>query len=329
MFLKDKKVLVTGASGFIGSHLVERLVDMGANVRAFAHYNSRNDRGLLELLDKEILDDVEIVMGDLKDQEAVRRAARGTAVIFHLGALVAIPYSYVHPFDFVQTNVLGTANVLNAALEYGVERLVHTSTSETYGTAQYQPIDEQHPLVAQSPYSASKIGADKLAESYERSFGLPVAIIRPFNTYGPRQSARAVIPTIITQALVQDVVKMGATSPQRDFNYISDTVNAFVSMAENEQAIGQVINIGSGQAVSVGEIVERIGSILGRRLMVSPESDRLRPDRSEVGLLMADHRKAASLLNWQTKISLDEGLKKTIDWIERHLHLYKVQLYNY
>jgi dTDP-glucose 4,6-dehydratase len=328
MALKHKKIVVTGASGFIGSHLVEQLVTHGARVRAFIHYNSRNDRGLLELVDKAILREVEIVRGDLQDQEAVRLALKDREIVFHLGALVAIPYSYLHPFNFVQTNILGTAHVLNAALACGIERLVHTSTSEVYGTAQYHPIDEKHPLVAQSPYAASKIAADKLAESYYLSFGLPVATVRPFNTYGLRQSARAVIPTIIAQALSQDVIKLGATLPQRDFTYITDTVDGFLRIAECDQAIGQVVNLGSGQAVSINEIVTRVGAILGRSLPILLEPSRLRPVHSEVGLLVADNQKAAALFGWRPTVSLEEGLRKTIDWIARHLSLYKTEHYN-
>ncbi len=329
MSLKHKKIVVTGASGFLGSHLVEHLVTHGARVRAFIHYNSRNDRGLLELVDETILGEVEVVTGDLQDQEAVRLALKGCEIVFHLGALVAIPYSYLHPLNFVQTNILGTTHVLNAALAHGVGRLVHTSTSEAYGTAQYQPMDEKHPLVAQSPYAASKIAADKLAESYYLSFGLPVATIRPFNAYGPRQSARAVIPTIIAQALSQDVIRLGATSPRRDFTYVSDTIEGFLRIAECDPAIGQVVNLGCGQAVPISDIVAQVGAILGRPLSILPEPNRLRPTHSEVRLLVADNHKAATLLGWQPTVSLEEGLRKTLDWIAQHLSSYKAERYHF
>jgi NAD dependent epimerase/dehydratase len=328
MDFSGRKVLVTGATGFIGSHLVERLVELGADVRAFAHYNSRSDYGLLEVVDPQVLKSVEIVPGDLKDGDGVRRAAKGCEIIFHLGALIAIPYSYRNPFDFVQANVIGTANVLNAALEYGVERLVHTSTSETYGTAQSQPIDEAHPLVGQSPYSASKIGADKLAESYYLSFDLPVSTIRPFNTYGPRQSARAVIPTIISQALEGGVLKLGSTTPKRDFNYVGDTVSGFLAVASSPRAIGEVINIGSGRTVSIADVIDEVSAIVGRPLEVQTDEARIRPEKSEVGLLLADTRKAAELLGWAPEVPLSEGLRRTVQWVEANRGRYKAQIYN-
>jgi dTDP-glucose 4,6-dehydratase len=328
MKMNGKKILVTGAAGFIGSHLTEELVRLGADVRAFVHYNSRSDYGLLETLDGDIFSQVEIFPGDLKDGDAVRKAVKGTEIVFHLGALVAIPYSYRNPFDFVQSNVVGTANVLNASLEAGVERFVHTSTSETYGTAQYQPIDELHPLVGQSPYSASKIGADKLAESYHLSFDLPVATIRPFNTYGPRQSARAVIPTIISQALAGPVIKLGSVTPKRDFNYVGDTVAGFLAVGSSDEAVGQVINIGSGRTVAIGEVVDIVAKLIGKTLEVITDPDRVRPEKSEVGLLLADTRKAAERLGWHPKVSLEEGLARTIDWIASHQDSYKAQIYN-
>jgi NAD dependent epimerase/dehydratase len=328
MDFAGRKILVTGASGFIGSHLVERLVALGADVRAFVHYNSRSDYGLLELVEPSVLAAVEIIPGDLKDGDGVRRAVRGCDIVFHLGALIAIPYSYRNPHDFVQANVVGTAHVLNAALEYGVARLVHTSTSETYGTAQYQPIDEDHPLVGQSPYSASKIGADKLAESYYRSFDLPVATIRPFNTYGPRQSARAVIPTIIAQALAGATLKLGSTSPQRDFNYVEDSVAGFLAVASSDKAVGETINIGSGRTVSIADVIDMVAAITGKPLEVITDPDRIRPGKSEVGLLLADTRKAAELLGWAPQVPLEEGLKRTVEWIGRHPERYKAQSYN-
>jgi dTDP-glucose 4,6-dehydratase len=325
---KGKRVLVTGATGFIGSHLTERLVSLGARVRAFAHYNSRNDRGLLEFVPADTRNEIEVVMGDLKDPESVRRAVHGQEVVFHLGALISIPYSYVNPYDVVQVNVLGTAHMLNAALEYGVELFVHTSTSETYGTAQYQPIDEKHPLVGQSPYAASKIGADKLAESYHRSFRLPVATVRPFNTYGPRQSARAVIPTIIKQALRGDEVRLGATSPARDFLFVADTVEGFMQIAESPGAVGHAMNIGSGSMFTVGEIVEHVGSLLGRLLRVTSDPARMRPETSEVTVLIADYAKAAAVVGWRPRIGLDEGLRRTIEWVKEHERVYTAGLYD-
>lgn len=322
------KVLVTGASGFIGTRLVERLVGLGADVRAFVHYNSRSDYGLLDLLPNEVLKAVDIAPGDLKDGDAVRRAVKGCEVVFHLGALVSIPYSYRNPYDMVQTNVSGTANVLNAAREFGVARIVHTSTSETYGTAQYQPIDEFHPLVGQSPYSASKIGADKLAESYYLSFGMPVATIRPFNTYGPGQSARAVIPTIVSQALAGDTIRIGSTDPKRDFNYVDDTVAGFLAVANNHAALGEVINIGSGRTVSIAHVIEEVSRILGREFEIVTDPARIRPEKSEVGLLLADTRKAERLLGWKPGVPLEEGLRRTVEWIAAHRDRYKPQLYN-
>lgn len=328
MDYSGRKVLVTGATGFIGSRLVERLVSLGAEVRAFVHYNSRSDYGLIELLPKDVQDAIEIAPGDLKDGDGVRRAVKGCDIVFHLGALIAIPYSYRNPNDFVQANVAGTANVLNAALEHGVARLVHTSTSETYGTAQYQPIDEKHPLVGQSPYSASKIGADKLAESYYLSFDLPVATIRPFNTYGPGQSARAVIPTIISQALEGDTIRIGATDPKRDFNYVDDTVAGFLAVAEHDSALGEVVNVGSGRTVSIAEVIGLVAKILGKELKVVTDSARIRPSKSEVGLLLADTRKAERLLGWRPDMPLEEGLRRTAQWIDAHRARYKPQIYN-
>lgn len=320
---KGKKVLVTGAGGFIGSHLTERLVGLGASVRAFVRYNSRNDWGLIELLPKEIQEFLEIFIGDLKDSEAVRKAVKGCEIVFHLGALIAIPYSYINPLDFIQTNIGGTANILNASKEYGVEKMVHTSTSEVYGTARYTPIDEDHPLQGQSPYSASKIGADKLAESYYLSFDLPVTILRPFNTYGPRQSARAVIPTIITQALTNEKVKLGSLEPTRDFTYISDTVKGFIKIAESKESIGHVINLGTAKETSIGDLVKKIGGILGKELEIEYDIARVRPINSEVERLISDNTKAKKILNWNPNISLDEGLCHTIAWIHQSSGRYR------
>jgi dTDP-glucose 4,6-dehydratase len=324
---QDKPILVTGAGGFIGSHLVERLAREGARVRAFVRYTSRHDLGLLSLLAPDLLPSVEIVSGDLRDGEAVRKAMSGIEVVFHLGALIAIPYSYIHPREVVETNVLGTLNVLMAARDLRVERVVQTSSSEVYGTAQYAPIDEAHPLQGQSPYSASKIGADKLAESFHRSFGVPVAVIRPFNTYGPRQSARAVIPTIIAQALASDRVSLGALDPVRDFTFVSDTVEGFLRVGCHPSAIGQEINVGSGECISIGDLARRILALVGRDLPIECDVQRLRPETSEVRRLHAASSKASSLLGWEPRVSLDEGLRQTIAWISQHRDRYRPNVY--
>ncbi|MDI7258444.1 MAG: GDP-mannose 4,6-dehydratase [Thermodesulfobacteriota bacterium] len=323
-----KRVLVTGAGGFIGSHLTERLVELGTNVRVFVRYNSRNDLGLIELLPHVIQKTLEIVRGDLKDPDAVRKAVKDQEVIFHLGALIAIPYSYVHPMDFVQTNILGTTHILAACQDYEIEKLVYTSTSEVYGTAQYTPINEEHPLRGQSPYSASKIGADKLAESYHRAFRLPVAILRPFNTFGPRQSARAVIPTIISQALSSGEVRLGSLHPTRDLLYVQDTVEGFIKIAESMAATGEVINVGSGKEISIGKLASKILQILGKPDNIVIDETRVRPENSEVERLICDYSKAKRLLNWEPKVPLDEGLKRTIEWITGHMNRYKVDRYN-
>ena len=325
---KGKKVLVTGAGGFIGSHLTERLVELGTQVRAFVRYNSRNDWGLIETLPVHIRNEIEVVAGDLKDFGAVKNAVKDTEIVFHLGALVAVPYSYLNPCDVVQTNVIGSLNVLSASKEYDVEKVIHTSTSEVYGTAQYVPIDEKHPLQAQSPYAASKIGADKLAESFYLSYSLPVAIIRPFNTYGPRQSARAVIPTIITQVLSKDNVFLGAMHPTRDFTYVEDTVEGFIKIAESPKSVGEVINVGSNQEISIGDLADKIVLLTGRNVEIIFDATRIRPEKSEVNRLLADNSKAKELIDWEPKISLDEGLRKTIDWISEHINIYKIDIYN-
>ena len=324
---KNRKVLVTGAGGFIGSHLTERLAQEGANVRAFIRYNSRGDEGLLSLLPHKIYDRRQVIAGDLRDVEAVRQAVRDADTVFHLGALIAIPYSYIHPREVVETNVMGTLNVLMAAREYGVRRVVHTSTSEVYGTARYVPIDEKHPLQGQSPYSASKIGADKIVQSFQLSFDLPVATLRPFNTYGPRQSARAVIPTIISQALTRDEIHLGALSPMRDFTFVTDTVEGFLKMAQVETAIGEEINIGAGDCISIGELAHKILSLVERDIPIITENQRLRPEKSEVMRLHADNSKAYNLLGWKPQVSLDEGLDHTIAWIREHLDRYRPEIY--
>src|SRR3954469_23838465 len=322
------KVLVTGAGGFIGSHLTERLVRDGHEVRVLVRYNGRDDRGHLDRLAPEIQGAVEGHRGDLKDPEAVRRAAGGRAWIFHLGALIAIPYSYQNPYDVVQTNVLGTAHMLDACrASRALERVVLTSTSEVYGTAQYVPIDERHPLRGQSPYAATKIGADALGESYHRAFGLPVTILRPFNTFGPRQSARAIIPTIISQALTRPVVRLGSLEPRRDLTYVKDTVAGFVAIAGCDAALGRVVNIGRGDDLSIGELVERIAARLGRPLRVETETARVRPPASEVGRLLAGTGLARELWGWSPRYSLDEALDETIAWIRENIARFRVDSY--
>ena len=322
------RVLVTGAGGFIGSHLTEALVRQGQEVRAFVRYNSRNERGLLSDLPRDLQNQFEVVAGDLKDPHAVKKAVRGCEKIFHLGALIAIPYSYVHPFDFIQTNVLGTAHLLHASLEAdSIERIIHTSTSEVYGTARYTPIDEKHPLQAQSPYSASKISADKVAESYYLAFDLPVATLRPFNTFGPRQSLRAVIPTIISQALKDEKIRLGNTDPRRDFLYIKDTVRGFIEIGNCDEAIGKVVNIGTGSDLSIGELAEKILSLLGRERKIETESQRVRPEKSEVMQLLSDTRLAERLFQWKPGYSLEAGLRETIEWYRENLGRFEVGSY--
>lgn len=325
--LQGRQVFVTGAGGFIASHLVERLVADGAQVRAFVRYNSRGDVGLLRLLPPQVFSQVQVVAGDLRDTDAVRAAMKGVDTIFHLGALIAIPYSYLHPREVVETNVMGTLNVLMAARDLGTRRIVHTSTSEVYGTAQYTPIDEQHPKQGQSPYSASKIGADKVAESFYRSFGVPVVTIRPFNTFGPRQSARAVIPTIIAQALTRDEVHLGSLTPARDFTYILDTVDGFVRGALAEDVLGEEINLGNNATITVGALCDKIFEILGKTPKIVTESRRMRPNKSEVFKLQAAYDKARQLLGWQPVTSLEDGLRHTITWISEHLDLYQPDQY--
>lgn len=307
-------MLVTGAGGFIGSQLAERLVEIGADVRGFFRYTSGGGRGWIDHAAADIRNAIDPVLGDLRDADAVQDAVRGTDVVFHLGALIGIPYSYVHPRETFDTNVTGTLNVITAARDHGVSLVVHTSTSETYGTATYVPIDEKHPLQAQSPYSATKIAADKLAESFQHSYGLPVTTIRPFNTYGPRQSSRAVIPTIAAQAILGTTVTLGHLTPTRDFTYVSDTVDGFVRAAA-VGAIGQTFNLGSGQEISVGGLVELIGEVLDRELNVEHDRDRDRPKTSEVDRLVADTTRAREVLGWEPTVSLREGLRRTIEWI--------------
>jgi dTDP-glucose 4,6-dehydratase len=324
---KDRQVLVTGAGGFIASHLVEALLAQGARLRAFVRYNSRGDPGILTMLPPKAFQQLEVIAGDLRDLPAVQSAMQGVSVVFHLGALIAIPYSYRHPAEVVETNVLGTLNVLLAAREHKLERLVHTSTSEVYGTALRVPIDETHPQQGQSPYSASKIGADKLAESFYRSFDLPVVTVRPFNTYGPRQSARAVIPTIITQALTQDVVYLGNLDTRRDLTYVTDMVAGFLKAAETPSVEGETINLGFGREVRISELAEMILAQVGRPVRIEMDTQRLRPEKSEVQRLLADNRLARKRLGWEPSVTLTDGLQQTIAWIRQHLDLYRPGVY--
>ena len=323
------RVLVTGAGGFIGSHLVERLACDGMAVRALVHYNSRNDWGMLEFIPYAIRNEVRIVAGDIQDSHQVRRLVSGCNVVFHLAALIGIPYSYVAPSSYVSTNVVGTTNVLQAALAEGVERFVHTSTSEVYGTAQYTPIDESHPLQGQSPYSASKIGADKLAESYFRSFDTPVTTVRPFNTFGPRQSTRAVLPTIITQCLQPKIetIQLGSLTPTRDLNYVANTVDGFIKAAEHDDAVGRTLNIGSGREISIGDLAKTIVRLTGRDVRIECDQQRIRPGKSEVERLLADNTLATKLIRWKPLFTLEEGLELTIEWFRKHISGYQADGY--
>jgi NAD dependent epimerase/dehydratase len=313
---RGRSVVVTGAGGFIGSHLAETLARDGARVRAFVRYGSHGRHGLLEELSPELADEIDVVAGDLKDPHAVRRLVEGAEVVFHLGALIAIPYSYVHPTDFVQTNVVGTTHLLNACHDEGVQRLVATSTSEVYGTARYAPIDTEHPLTPQSPYSASKIASDMVALSYHYAFGMPVAVLRPFNTYGPRQSLRAVIPTIISQALTRDRVELGSLTPTRDLTFVSDTVDAFLRIAAADEAIGKVVAIGQGEEISIGDLARLVLEVLGKdELPIVEDQRRIRPETSEVYRLIADNGPARELLGWEPRVGLAEGIRRTADWL--------------
>ncbi len=330
-----KKVLVTGADGFIGSHLAEALVEREYDVRAFVLYNSFGSWGWLDTIDPEVRDRLDVFAGDVRDPYGIKTAMEGCNAVLHLAALIAIPYSYHSPATYVATNVNGTLNVVQAARELNVEKVVHTSTSEVYGTAQFVPITEDHPLQGQSPYSASKIGADQIAWSYYASFNTPVAIVRPFNTYGPRQSARAVIPTIITQiASGQRTIKLGALHPTRDFNYVDDTVRGFIAALESEQSVGEVINLGSGFEVSIGDLALLIAEAMGVEIEIETDGERMRPEKSEVERLMASNEKAAALLGWRPEYGSREGLKQgireTADWFAAGANLaqYKPQIYN-
>lgn len=329
-----RNVLLTGAGGFIGSHLAERLVQEGVKLRAFVRYNSRGDIGLLRQLDPRILNEIEIISGDLTDTDAVRKAVQGCDTVFHLGALISIPYSYVHPQQVVATNVMGTLNVLLACRDLGVTRLVHTSTSEVYGTARTVPISEEHPLQGQSPYSASKIGADKLAESFYCAYALPVVTVRPFNTFGPRQSARAVIPTIITQALTKPEVRLGSLDTRRDFTYAADTVAGFVRAAQAQGVEGRVFNLGTGREVWIGDLVEMIFDLAAefgvqQRPTLVTDAQRVRPEKSEVMRLLADNSLARAELGWAPEVTLEDGLRRTMAWIAAHIDLYRPGVYEF
>ncbi|MEL7625988.1 MAG: GDP-mannose 4,6-dehydratase [Anaerolineaceae bacterium] len=325
-FFSDKRVLVTGAAGFIGSRLAEKLIENGAQVRAFTRYTSRPEFGNLVFLPPEIFHQIEIVRGNLEDRAAIESVMEGIDLVFHLGALISIPYSYVHPVETAKTNLLGTLNVLEACRHRNV-KLIHTSTSEVYGTALCVPIDEEHPLQAQSPYSASKIGADKLVESYYRSFDVQSVTVRPFNTYGPGQSNRAVIPTIITQALTSDQIHLGNLKSRRDFTYLDDTVDGFLKAASNGRWDGQVYNLGTGHEVTIGEITQKIFDYLKIQSEIVIDQERIRPEKSEVLRLVSDNTKAKRELDWVPQISLDEGLVITIEWIKEHLDHYKPEVY--
>jgi len=324
-----KRAFVTGAGGFIGSHLVDALVGSGAQVNAFVRYNSRGDSGHLRLLTEGVRENIKVIAGDLRDPQAVQNAMQGCESVFHLGALISIPYSYFHPTEVAETNFMGTLNVLNAARQLGVKRLVHTSTSEVYGTALHVPIDEAHPLQGQSPYSASKIGADKLVESYYRSYNLPAVTVRPFNTYGPRQSARAVIPAVITQALVKDTLHLGNLDTARDFTYVEDTVAGFLCAAEAPNVEGGTYNLGTGENIRISDLVEKIIQKVDRPVKLEIDESRLRPEKSEVFNLISDNNLARTALGWTPRVSLDEGLSVTIDWIRAHLDLYRVGEYEF
>lgn len=324
-----KKVLVTGADGFIGSHLVEGLLEKGYDVRAFVYYNSFGKWGWLDTLPKEKLDEIEIFAGDVRDPNGVRTAMRGAAQVFHLAALIAIPFSYHSPDSYVDTNIKGTLNVLQAARDLETEKIMVTSTSEVYGTAQYVPIDEKHPFQGQSPYSATKIGADRLAESFYRSFQLPVSIVRPFNTFGPRQSARAVIPTIISQLLAgRKEIKLGALSTVRDFNYVKDTAAGFISIAESSHTIGEEINIASQREISIGDLAELIIHQINPEARIICDEQRLRPDKSEVGRLLGSNAKIRELTDWEQQYTFEQGIAATIEWMRQNMEYYKADIYN-
>lgn len=324
-----KRVLVTGADGFIGSHLTEMLLEKGYSVKAFTFYNSFNNWGWLDTLPEKKLSEINIFSGDIRDPNGVREAMRGIDMVFHLAALIAIPFSYHSPDSYVDTNIKGTLNVLQAARELETEKIMITSTSEVYGTAQYVPIDEKHPFQGQSPYSATKIGADRLAESFYRSFRLPAAIVRPFNTYGPRQSARAVIPTIITQLLAgKTEIKLGMLTPTRDFNYVKDTAEGFVAIAESDKTVGEEINIASQREISIGDLASEIIKQINPNAELVCDEQRIRPEKSEVNRLLGSNEKIQKLTNWKPRYSLEQGLGETIEWVRQNMKCYKPDIYN-
>lgn len=326
-----KSVLVTGADGFIGSHLTEKLLEEGYKVKAFVNYNSFNTWGWLDTIDKNKLSEIEIFAGDVRDPNGVRQAIKGVDEVYHLAALIAIPFSYHSPDSYVDTNIKGTLNVLQAARDFETKRILVTSTSEVYGTAKYVPIDEQHPYQGQSPYSATKIGADRLAESFYRSFNMPVSIVRPFNTYGPRQSARAVIPTIITQLLSgEKQIKLGALSPTRDFNYVKDTVNGFIEIAKSSKTIGEEINIATQHEISIGHLAEELIKQISPSAEIVCDEQRIRPEKSEVNRLLGSNKKIKELTDWDVQYTFEEGIKETIEWFrnKENLNKYKANLYN-
>lgn len=327
----SKKVLVTGADGFIGSHLTEQLLAEGYDVKAFAYYNSFNSWGWLDTLSKDKLKEIEVFTGDIRDPNGVREAMKGVDEVFHLAALIAIPFSYHSPDSYVDTNIKGTLNVLQAARDLETERILVTSTSEVYGTAQYVPIDELHPYQGQSPYSATKIGADRLAESFYRSFNMPISIVRPFNTYGPRQSARAVIPTIITQLLSGETeIKLGSLTPTRDFNFVKDTARGFIEIAKSDRTIGEEINIATQDEISIGRLAEEMIRQINPNAKIVCDDQRLRPDKSEVNRLLGSNEKIKKLTDWSPSYTFEEGIRETIEWFRKpeNLAKYKTDIYN-
>ena len=324
-----EKILVTGADGFIGSHLTEELVKQGFDVKAFSLYNSFNTWGWLDTLPQDIMENVEVFTGDVRDPNGVREAMKGTDAVFHLAALIAIPFSYHSPDAYVDTNIKGTLNVLQAAKQLDLDKVLITSTSEVYGTAQYVPIDESHPYQGQSPYSATKIGADRLAESFYRSFGLPVAIVRPFNAYGPRQSARAVIPTIITQLLAgKEEIRLGSLTPTRDFNFVKDTAQGFIEIYRSDKTVGEEINIATQNEISIGELAEELIKQINPQAKIVCDEERLRPEKSEVNRLLGSNEKIKMLTDWEPRFTFEEGLAQTIDFFRDNLEKYKVDIYN-
>ncbi|MCG2718017.1 MAG: GDP-mannose 4,6-dehydratase [Nanoarchaeota archaeon] len=323
---KGKKVLITGSAGFIGSHLTERLLGLGADISSFIRYNSREDLGFVQSLKDS--GKINIIKGDIRELSTIREAVKDQDVVFHLAASISVHYSMINPSEVVETNVMGTLNILDACRKEDVEKIVITSSSEVYGTALYTPIDEKHPLQAQSPYAASKIGGDKIAESFFRCYKLPVAVVRPFNTFGPRQSTRAVIPSVITQVLTKDKVLVGATDTFRDFTFVTDTAEGFIKMAESPKSIGEVVNLGTGVDISINDMIKKVVELVNKDVEIVVDEKRLRPNTSEVMKLLASNEKAKKLIGWEPKVSFEDGLKKTIDWISENINLYKAKEYH-